>query len=64
MSADKQLRCKRYYGAQRKRNVTAYLGADITFTTCGIMAKENGSDRKKHVVLTGAPARVAPRDYR
>ena len=44
-----KLRHKRYYG-QRSRDVRKYVDQDIIFTTYGILGKEDGSDRKKHVL--------------
>eukprot|EP01083_Nonionella_stella_P165389 550072_1 len=41
---------KRYYASYRKRDVRLYIDQDIVFTTYGIIGKENGSDRQKHVL--------------
>ena len=40
---------KRYYGS-RSRNISLYINRDIVLTTYGILGKENGSDRSKHVL--------------
>eukprot|EP01083_Nonionella_stella_P316145 1144777_1 len=45
----RKLKCKRYYG-QRKRDVRVYIDEDIIFTTYGILGKEGGEDREKHIL--------------
>merc|ERR1712228_368066 len=40
---------KRYYG-NRSRKLQDYLNFDVVFTTYGVLAKEDGNDRKKHVL--------------
>eukprot|EP01083_Nonionella_stella_P117642 350834_1 len=44
-----KLRYKRYYG-QRSRNIHHYFDYDIVFTTFGVLAKEDGHDRKNHAL--------------
>ena len=46
----KELNFNRYYGGNRKRNVKLYIKQDIVFTTYGILAKENGDNRKLHIL--------------
>ena len=40
---------KRYYG-NRSRKLQDYLNFDVVFTTYGVLAKEDGNDRKRHVL--------------
>ena len=44
-----KIKNKRYYGI-RSRNILNYINEDIIFTTYGILGKEDGSDRNKHVL--------------
>ena len=48
--SDKKIRFKRYYASSRKRQIGLYIDQDIVFTTYGIIGKENGSDRVRHIL--------------
>ena len=40
----------RYYDSYRSRDIKKYIDKDIVFTTYGILGKEDGDDRSKHVL--------------